>query len=98
GIALLGQDTVSQPLQRVSISNNLWYDIDVTKWTGTGWWLQYSSPIAGAVDVVVEHNTALMTNITIILTGLASSPPMTFRNNLVGYGVLGVYGDGIGTN
>jgi hypothetical protein len=98
GIALLGQDTVSQRLQRVSISNNLWYDIDVTKWTGTGWWLQYSSPIAGAVDVVVEHNTALMTNMTMIFTGLASSPVMTFRNNLVSYGALGIYGDGIGPN
>jgi hypothetical protein len=98
GIALLGQDTVSQRLQRVSISNNLWYDIDVTKWTGTGWWLQYSTAAAGALDVVVEHNTAILTNMTAIFTGPPSAPPMTFRNNLVSYGALGIYGDGLGPN
>jgi hypothetical protein len=98
GIGLLGKDTVSGSLQRVSISNNLWYDIDKTKWTGTGWWFGDNTAAAGGMDLVVEHNTAILTNASIMLTGEASAPAMTFRNNLVSYGVLGIYGDGIGAN
>lgn len=99
GIQILGQDVISEPTRRLSISNNLWYDIDATKWTGTGWWMMYSSPDGGAEDVVIEHNTSLMSDITIIFTSTAaSSPPITFRNNLVGYGDTGVYGEETGVH
>jgi Big-like domain-containing protein len=103
GITILGTDNLqpSQPVQRIQISNNLLYDLSAAKWGGNGWAFQISTATTSAapVDVVYEHNTVLMTHMTIMLTGTPGGSPLTYANNLVGYGLFGIYGDGgIGTN
>jgi hypothetical protein len=88
GISMQGFDDLntSQQLQRVLVRNNLW---DGTQ----GNFLVMVGPTNG---VMLDHNTALaVTNAAIIAAGGASSK-FVLTNNLLGFGLFGITGDGVG--
>jgi predicted outer membrane repeat protein len=72
----------SQKTARVLIANNLFEDIDGARWAGKGRFVQI---LAGARDVVVEHNTALQDGAAVFAEGEAFSG-FVFRNNLLPHG------------
>jgi hypothetical protein len=83
-INMLGTDNErsSQKTARVLIANNLFEDIDGARWAGTGRFVQI---LAGARDVVVDHNTAFQDGAAVFAEG----EPMggfVFRNNLLPHG------------
>lgn len=99
GINLLGQDPIntSDKMQRVLIRNNLFEDIDGTRWGGThGRWLQ----IANADNVTVDRNTVQHTGNVITAYGVFTlgSPSnfFVFRQNRASHNLYGVIGDGKG--
>jgi hypothetical protein len=87
GISMQGFDDLntSQQLQRVLVRNNLW--------EGTrGNLLLMIGPITG---VMLDHNTALaVTEAAIRATG-GPSPQFVLTNNLLGFGLFGIAGDGV---
>jgi hypothetical protein len=93
GISILGKDDnhPSGEARRIDIVNNLFADIDASKWGGRGWLLMM---LAGTRDVTFEHNTAFPTGAVVGLEG----PPHTgfiFRNNIVSHGEYGMKGSGL---
>lgn len=95
GINLLGTDT-SYPtdlMRRVLIKNNLWVNIDGTRFGGLeGRFLQLSD----TPDVTVDHNTILHTGSVVIAYG-NPNPNFVYTNNLSSHNEFGVKGDGEGT-
>jgi hypothetical protein len=99
GINILGTDNLrpSRPTRRIRISSNLLYDLGTAKWGGNGRGFEVLTHTEAPVDIVIEHNTAVMTHLTILFSGAAAGPPITFSNNVVGFGNYGVVGDnGVG--
>jgi hypothetical protein len=98
GINILGRDDTypSQPVQRVQISNNLFYDVSSTNWGGDGRLLQLLTTSNAPSDVLYEHNTGLSNGVAIAMGGQAGAPPITYRDNLVGAGVYGIWGSNVG--
>ena len=76
---------------RLTIRNNVFDDIDITKWGGNGHFL-----LATTWDgLIVENNTVIQTgNIT---TGYGDQiKNFVFRNNVVRYNEYGFFGDNLG--
>jgi hypothetical protein len=80
--------------QRIAIRNNLFEDVDGKKWKGDGRLFQL---IRGPKDVVIEHNTGFADNAAIVLAGAEPLENFVFRNNIVNYGLYGIFGDGKGS-
>lgn len=100
GINLLGLDPLQQslPMKRLLIRNNLWEDINGSKWGGThGRWLQ----IGNTDFVTVDRNTVQHTGNVITAYGVftegSPSVGFIFTNNSVNHNAYGVIGDGRGT-
>jgi len=74
---------------RVSIRNNLFYDVSASMWQGDGAFLK----ITEAADVLVDHNTVLQTGNIITAYGLPTSR-FSFTNNITPNNLYGVKGDG----
>lgn len=95
GINLLGYDP-DQPgdlMRRVLIQNNLWENLDGTRFGGIpGKFLQ----ISNAPDVIVDHNTVLHSGHVISVYG-NPSPSFVYTNNLSAHNEYGVKGDGEGS-
>jgi hypothetical protein len=86
---LIGNESLGG--HRLTIRNNVFDDIDSTKWGGNGQFL-----LATAWDgVVIENNTIMHTgNIT---TGYGEpTKGFVFRNNVIRYNEYGFFGDTIG--
>ena len=94
GMSIHGYDNhnPAQLSQRIAIRNNLFEDMDGRRWNGDGRLFQL---LRGPKDVVIEHNTGFADNSTIVMAGepLAN---FVFRDNIVNYGLYGIYGDGKG--
>jgi hypothetical protein len=94
GMSIHGYDNhnPAQLSQRIAIRNNLFEDMDGKRWNGDGRLFQL---LRGPKDVVIEHNTGFADNSTIVMAGepLAN---FVFRDNIVNYGLYGIYGDGKG--
>jgi hypothetical protein len=95
GFNIRGRDASGARAARITIRNNLFDDINSSKWGGDGRLFQVYE---GATDVVIEHNTAIHTSSVITATGQPSSG-FVYRNNLSRHNAYGVFGDGgyIGT-
>lgn len=88
---IIGKDDnyPSQQTRRITISNNIFDDINSTRWGGRGAFLL----ITGTADVVIEHNTILQTgNITAAYGAVNTG--FIFRNNVIVDNGLGFHGDG----
>jgi len=94
GINVLGRDNnhPSQPTERVLISNNLFDEIDGTRWGGPGTLFQM---LDGTANVVIEHNTALQRGAIIVAEGRPHTG-FVYRNNLTLHNAAGIAGTGTG--
>lgn len=82
-------DNPSGTLQRVLVSDNVFYDIDGTKWDGAGMFLEVG---AGAQALKVDHNTVLHTGNVISAYGTPETG-FVFTNNVMPHNAYGVIGD-----
>ena len=89
GINFLGKDDVYNDgvMSGVTIRNNLFVDIDWSKWTGTGRLFQI---LNGPNALTIDHNTAIQTGPSIVFSGLPTTG-FVYTNNLHpnGEGLLG---------
>ena len=94
GVNILGFDDnhPSQQTKRILIRNNLFEDVDGTRWGGGGVLFQI---IRGAADVVIEHNTALQTGSIVLAIGPVHTG-FVFRHNIAPHNDHGIFGDNIG--
>src|SRR5436305_7722372 len=89
GFNILGKDTY-QPSQHgrgVRIFNNVFTDVDGSRWGGEGEFIKLSD----MPDVTVDHNTVLHTGSDVLVYGPASAG-FVFTNNLLrhkSYGIIG---------
>jgi hypothetical protein len=90
GVNILGNDDIheSQQTRRIQIRENLFEDVDGTKWGGEGILFQI---IEGAADIVIDHNTALQSGSVLVGNGAANSG-VVFTNNLAKHNAYGVGG------
>ncbi|MGA9771361.1 MAG: hypothetical protein WBV94_20165 [Blastocatellia bacterium] len=90
GINILGRDDIhtSDKAKRLSIKNNLFYDIGGAAWGGNGRFLQ----ITETENVTVDHNTVIHTGNIITAYGVPNTD-FSFTNNLVPNNAFGVIGD-----
>ena len=93
GVSILGRDDnfESGQTRRITIRNNLFEDIDGSRWGGRGSFIQI---LHGAADVLIEHNTAIHTGNVITAEG----PPHTgfvFRDNIALHNEYGIAGTGL---
>ena len=95
GISMHGRDDnhPSQQTRRILIRNNLFEDIDGSRWGGGGTLLQI---INGTTDVVFERNTAFQSG-SIIVTEGAPQVRFVYRLNLTPHNEYGITGAGTGT-
>lgn len=81
----------SQQTQRITIRNNLFYDIDSVKWGGST--AKVLLVGEGAADVVIDRNTIIAANSTVVYA--YGSPMMTgfvYTNNIARHNTYGLNG------
>lgn len=95
GINILGQDYnfSSQQVKRIKIANNLFYDVDGTRWGGGhgAFLLMTNSP----TQITIDHNTVFQSG-HIMLLDSTPNLGIVFTNNLVKRGCCGIFGSGLG--
>jgi hypothetical protein len=95
GVRLIAQDSpnISQPMKRITFSNNLFDDINGPAWGDShGWFLD----LTGGVDnLTITHNTIFQTS-SIINAGGNANYGFVFTNNVVPHNGFGIKGDGLG--
>ena len=96
GMQIVGADTIhsSGSTRGIHIVDNLFYDIDATRWGGTGAFLLIGN---GPRDILVEHNTVDQSGNIIMVYGGSKEAAvpvegLQFRNNLLRHNRYGVHG------
>ncbi len=95
-IAGWDDEHASAQTRRVQISDNLIYDIDSSRWGGSGIFLQIGN---SPRDTVVERNTVVHSGTAVSVYGTSNKAPwvvsgFVFRDNLMRHNTYGVKGDG----
>ena len=95
-IQFLGTDYIypSQRTERITISDNVFEDIDGAKWNGAGWFLTISD---GVFNLKTDHNTVFHTGNIISVGGTPDNTGFIFTNNIMPHNEYGVHGDARGT-
>lgn len=97
GFNILGTDDIypSQQTVRISITDNVFEDINGSKWNGGGRVFQV---LSGVDHLTIEHNTVLNDSAVTFITvdGTPSNYNFIFRNNIVSHALYGVHGSGYG--
>ena len=90
GVNILGTDDIhpSQQTKRISLRDNIFEDVDGSKWGGAGRLFQI---LDGAADVVIDHNTAFQSGEALVGDGDPSTG-FVYRNNLTPHNQYGVGG------
>ena len=85
----LWQDPKAHLTRRITIANNLFYDVDGGKWNGDGAFLKIGQSADG---VTVDHNTVIHSG---NITKAYGDPDLNFvfTNNLLAHNEYGVFGD-----
>ena len=78
--------------KRVSVRNNLFYDVSNSVWNGEGAFLK----IAETIDVRVDHNTVIQSGNIIVAYGQPAAG-FIFTNNIATNNLYGVKGDSCST-
>jgi hypothetical protein len=94
GVSILGHDDAgaSGQLRGLTVQNNVFADLDMTKWGGNGYFLLVGGEPR---DIVIDHNTIIQENASGIVS--AGGPPVlgfVFTNNLTRHHTYGIKGDG----
>jgi hypothetical protein len=94
GVQILGHDTydVSQQSRRINIENNLFEDINGTKWNGEGKFMVLGG---GGDQITFNHNTILQSGNIMSVYGDPTTN-FVFTNNIVAHNAYGIVGDGKG--
>jgi hypothetical protein len=82
-------------LARVLIRNNLFAGIGMTPGTGRAFQL-----LGGPPDVTIENNTVVhgsSPNTFVMFDQPPPAPRLVVRNNILSYGLYGMYGSGVGS-
>jgi hypothetical protein len=82
-------------LARVLIRNNLFVGVGMTPGTGRAFQM-----LAGPPDVTIEDNTVVhgaSPNTFMMFDQQPPAPRLTIRNNILSYGLYGMYGSGVGS-
>jgi hypothetical protein len=97
GVQITGEDNnhPSGSTRRVTIVDNVFWDIDRDRWGGTGAFLLIGN---GPADISIRHNTVLQSgNIVEAYGGSPSKPAQVtgfvFRDNIVRHNQYGVHGE-----
>jgi hypothetical protein len=100
GMQIVGEDDnrPSGPTRRITVANNLFYDISTTNWGGSGAFILIGN---GPSDVVIEHNTVQQSGNILMAYGGSQSQPQAitgvrFRDNIIRHNTYGVHGSGRG--
>jgi hypothetical protein len=95
GVNVLGRDSdhPSAETRRLSIRDNLFYDVGGQRWGGNGTFLQV---LSGASGLVVEHNTVAQTGSVVVADGAPPNRGFVFRDNIVWHNAYGIMGSGAG--
>lgn len=99
GVNILARDYNSNLqgiVRRLLIKDNLFLNIDHTKWPGEGRLFQI---LWGPEDLTIDHNTAITSNLrhTIIFDGSYPCQRLIVTNNIFPHGQYGVFGNAKGT-
>jgi hypothetical protein len=101
GLQIIGEDSnyPSGSTKRVKISDNLFYDVEASRWGGTGAFVLIGE---GPSDIAIEHNTVSQSgNILTAYGGTKNDPKQitgfVFRDNLIRHNEFGVHGADRGT-
>ena len=95
GFALLGTDPgVTVHTKRVTIVNNLVYNINVAPFLGDGRGMMISED---PTDFTIAHNTIMNPDNSAVTFGGGAAPPvrLSIRDNVMGGGAYGVKGSGL---
>lgn len=88
-------------MKRILIRNNLFEDINPSRWGGDGRLVQLTSPGRPVEELVIERNTLLhggVANAFFVLGSKGTAARgLVFRNNIVTRGRYGIHGDGKGS-
>jgi hypothetical protein len=93
-LQLSGTDAtnVSQQTQRVTLRNNLFYDIDPQKWGG---YAKVFLVGEGPAGVVLDHNTIVHTNSSVVYAyGTKTITGFVYTNNISLHGEYGIMAEG----
>ena len=83
--------------QRIQIANNLVFDVDASRWGGSGIFVQIGN---SPRSLTIERNTVVQSGTVLNVYGSKSGAPwvidgFVFRDNLVKHNLYGVKGDGL---
>ncbi len=100
-ISINGMDSIhpAGQLRRLQIKNNLFYDIDASRWGGEGRFLKIGD---GPADIVVDHNTVIQSGSVLQLYGRYNDDRpriienFHLTNNLTLHNEYGISGDSAG--
>ena len=92
GLNILGYDDnqPSQQTQRILIRNNLFYDVG-GEWGGGGLF----QLVDGALEVAIQHNTALQTGTPVLADGRPDAG-FVYADNIAPHNAYGIIGSGTG--
>jgi hypothetical protein len=93
-LQLSGYDAThpSQQTQRVTLRNNLFYDIDPKKWGGNAKAYLIGE---GPADIVLDRNTLIHTNTSVVYAyGTQTITGFVYTNNISLHGTYGIMGEG----
>jgi hypothetical protein len=99
GMNILGEDDIhgSEQQKRILVRDNLFDDVDSSKWGGAGRLFQILTWDRPVASLKIEHNTCRLSGASFInATGTPVAQGFIFRNNVVQRGNLGMIGDGTG--
>jgi hypothetical protein len=91
-VNILGRDDnhTSGRARRIAIRDNVFEDVDGSRWGGSGRLFQI---LSGPAEVSIDHNTGLQSGDVVIAAGEAAAG-FSFTNNITPHDVYGVAGDG----
>jgi hypothetical protein len=93
-LQLSGTDATntSQQTQRITLRNNLFYDIDPQKWGGSAKVFLVGE---GPADVVLDHNTIIHTNSSVVYAyGTETIAGFVYTNNISQHHTYGIMAEG----
>src|ERR1017187_2423852 len=100
----VGPGNITVPTNSVLIQNNVCSDISSTTWGGHGFAFQAQggngAPTPAMYNIIIDHNTAFEDQTAVDLYGGSAGDVINnvqLTNNLLDYGVYGIYGDGVGS-
>ncbi len=96
GIVITGEDSnhPSGSTRRVTVTGNLFYDLNAAVWGGSGAFLLIGD---GPADLLIEHNTVVQSGNIVTAFGGSKEEPLPirgliFQNNLIRHNEFGVIG------